>query len=126
MKRKILLAAIGLSISVASFVAGRAFQHNKSGYHYEVKETKDFSSPVGPVRWSYVSESVGMPFLDPGTTIIEVDGRMIYKAKRAFQQSSPYARNISATQDGIAWDDGEYQFDLRLQKMKSVESSPTD
>ncbi len=62
-----------------------------------------------------------MPFLDSGTSILEFDGRTIYKAKRAFQESSPYARNITAAQDGIAWDDGEYHFDLTIKRMKAGE-----
>ena len=119
MKRKIILAVIGLALLAAAFFAGRFVQHGNSGYHYEVRDTKDYDSPVGPIRWSYVTESVGIPFLDPGTTILEVDGRTIYKAKRGFQESSPYARNISATQDGIAWDDGDYRFDLTIHRMKT-------
>jgi hypothetical protein len=109
---------------VAGFLAGRFVQHSRFGYYYEVRDTKDYESPVGPVRWSYVTESIGTPFLDPGTTILEVDGRTIYKAKRAFQESSPYARNISATQDGIAWDDGNFRFGLRIHRMKTGEDAP--
>jgi hypothetical protein len=90
-----------------------------------VRDTKDYDSPVGLIRWSYVTESVGTPFLDPGTTIIEVDGRTIYKAKRAFQESSPYARNLNATQHGVAWDDGEFQFDLKIHRMKGGEQDGT-
>ncbi len=122
MKRKITFALIGLTLLAIGFVAGALVQHSKSGYHYEVKDTKDYASPVGPVRWSYVTESVGMPFLDSGTSILELDGRTIYKAKRVFQEPSPYAKNISATQKGIAWDDGDFRFDLAIQRMKTGES----
>lgn len=121
MKRKIILAAIGLALFAIGLAAGRFIQHNKSGYHFEVRDTKDYDSPVGPIRWSHVTESVGTPFLDPGTTILEIDDRIIYKAKRAFQESSPYARNISATPDGIAWDDGDFRFDLKIHRMKTGE-----
>lgn len=121
MKRKIILAVIGLALLAAAFFAGRFVEHSTSGYHYEVRDMKDYDSPVGPIRWSHVTESVGIPFLDPGTTILEVDGRTIYKAKRAFQESSPYAKNIRATQDGIAWDDGDYRFDLTIHSMKTGE-----
>ena len=123
MKRKITMATIVLALLVIGFAIGLFVQHNRCGYHYEVRDTKEFSSPVGPVRWSYVSESVGMPFLDSGTTIIEVDGRTIYKAERAFQESSPYARNIIAAQDGIAWDDGDYQYNLTMKRMKAGEQA---
>ena len=118
MKRKIILAVIGLALLAAGFFVGRFVQHSKSGYHYEVRDTKDYDSPVGSIRWSYVTESVGTPFLDSGTTILEVDGRTIYKAKRSFQESSPFARNISATQNGISWEDGDFRFDLTIHRMK--------
>lgn len=123
MKRKIILAVIGLALLAIGFAVGRFVQHNKSGYHYDVRDTKIYDSPVGPIRWSHVTESVGMPFLDTGTTILEVDGRMIYKAKRSFQESSPYARNIRATQEGVAWDDGDFQYDLKIQRMKTGEQA---
>jgi hypothetical protein len=119
MKRKITLAIIGLALLAGGFVAGRLVQHNKSGYHYEVRDTKDYDTSVGPIRWRYVTESVGMPFLDTGTTVLELDGRTIYKAKRSFQESSPYAKNISPKQDGIAWDDGDFRFDLTIHRMKT-------
>jgi hypothetical protein len=118
MKRKIILAVFGLVLSVAGFGVGRLVQHSQSGFHYKVRDTKDYDTSVGPIRWSYVTESVGIPLLDPGTTILEFDHRTIYKAKRAFQESSPYARNISATQDGIAWEDGDFRFDLRIERLK--------
>jgi hypothetical protein len=118
MKRKIILTLIGLALLSAGFGVGRFVQHSKSGYHHEVRDSKYYESPVGPIRWSYVTESVGKPFLDPGTTILEVDGRTIYKSKRAFQESGPYARNIAATPDGIAWEDGDFRFDLKIDRMK--------
>jgi hypothetical protein len=64
-----------------------------------------------------------MPFLDSGTTILEVDGRTIYKAERGFQEGSPFARNIFTAQDSISWDDGEYQFDLTIKRMKTGEQA---
>jgi len=121
MKRKITMAVVGLVLLAIGFSIGLFVQHNRTGYHYEVRDSKDYSSPIGPIRWSYVTESVGMPFLDSGTTILEVDERTIYKAERGFQESSPYARNIIATQDGIAWDDGYYHYNLRMKRMKSGE-----
>ncbi len=123
MKRKITKAAIGLALLAIGFGSGLFVQHKRSGYHYEVRDTKEYSSPIGPVRWSYVTESVGMPFLESGTTILEVEGRTIYKAKRGFQESSPYARNITTAQNRIAWDDGDFQFDLTIRRMKTGEQA---
>ena len=122
MKRKIIIVALILTLLAIGFGSGLLVQHMRAGYHYEVRDTKEYASPVGPVRWSHVTESVGMPFLDSGTTILEVEGRTIYKAERAFQESSPFARNITTTQDRIAWDDGDFHFDLTIKRMKPAES----
>lgn len=118
MNRKFTLTLIGLASLAIGFASGRFVQHGRSGYHYEVRDTKNYDSPMGPVRWSRVTESVGMPFLDTGTTILEFEGRTIYKARRGFQESTPYARNIHASQDRISWDDGDFHFDLNLRRMK--------
>ncbi len=123
MKRKITLAIIGLALLAVGFLAGRFVQHSKSGYRCDVLAIKEYDTSVGPVRWSHVTESVGMPFLDTGTTVLEYDGRTIYKAKRSFQESSPYANNISPTPDGIGWDDGDYRFELSIHRMKTGEQA---
>lgn len=114
MRRKLTLTAIGLALVAFGFGSGVIIQHTRSGFHYEVRDTEEYSSPVGPVRWSYVTESVGISLLDPGTTILEFDDRTIYKAKRGFQESSPYARNVIPTENGIAWEDGDYHFNLTI------------
>ena len=120
MKRNITLVATGLALLAIGFACGRFFQHANTGYHHQVRDTKEYDSPIGPIRWSYVTESVGTPLLDPGTTLLEVEGRTIYKARRGSRESFPYARNIRTTENGIAWEDGEYQFDLTIQRMKSA------
>ena len=117
MKRKIIFFLLGLLLLVVGFIMGSFFQHLRSGYRYEVRDTKEYSFPVGPVRWSYIYESVGISVLDPGATILEFDGRVIYKAKRSFAESVPYAQNIVATPGGLAWDDGEFQFGLAIDQI---------
>jgi hypothetical protein len=69
------------------------------------------------VRWKGVMEYVGLPFLESETTLIEVDGRTIYKAKHIFQENYPLARNVRVNNGLIEWEDGEYSFSLRMQKM---------
>ncbi|MCB1078991.1 MAG: hypothetical protein KDM64_14310 [Verrucomicrobiae bacterium] len=92
--------------------------HFLFGYRYQVRESKDYETPFGPVRWSYVTESVGLPILDPGTTVIELDGRTIFKAKRGFQEASPFAKNLTINGDQIFWEDGDYAFTLSLRKLE--------
>ena len=119
MKRKITLTIVCFALLAVGFTVGLFVQHNKTGYHYEVRDTKNYNSPIGSVHWSYITESVGAPLLDPGTTILEIDDRIIYKAKRGFQESSPYAQNIMADQNGITWEDGDYQYKLTMNKLKT-------
>jgi len=112
MKRVQTSLLIGGSMLIVGFIAGRVLQHAKTGYHYKVLEQKQYSSALGPIEWSCVSESIGMPFLHPGTTIIKFGNRTIYKAQRDFQESSPYARHITTLSNSITWDDGDFQYRL--------------
>jgi hypothetical protein len=114
MKRALKITAIGVSLVVVGFFAGRIFQHLKSGYHFKILDEKEIPSSLGTIEWKCVAESVGMPFMDPGTTIINFQGRTIFKAQRIFQESFPYARNIQATNGSIDWDDGELKYHLTI------------
>ena len=75
---------------------------------------------MGPIHWSYVTESVGLPFLDPGTTVIKFEGRTIYKAQRGFQESVPFAQSIETSDKSITWNDGEFRFHLAVDRMKAA------
>ena len=79
---------------------------------------------MGTVEWKCVTESVGMPFLDPGTTIIDFKGRTIFKARRIFQENYPYARNVQVTNDTIAWDDGELKYHLIVEPLTNSLAAP--
>ena len=117
MKRALIYASIGAALVMFGFFAGEFFQHQKTGYHFEVRDQKSIQSPLGEIEWSYVTESVGMPFLDPGTTIIKFEGRTIYKAQRYFQEDFPYARNIQTNDNSIRWEDGEFKFQLIIESL---------
>ena len=69
---------------------------------------------MGSVHWSLITESIGTPFLDPGTTLIKWNGRTIYKAQRDFQESTPVATNLKTSDSAIEWDDGEYHYKLAI------------
>jgi hypothetical protein len=126
MKRVLKLTAIGVGLIILGFFAGRVFQHLKSGYHLETIDQKEIQSSLGTVEWKCVTESVGMPFLDTGTTIIDFKGRTIFKARRIFQENYPYARNIQVTNDTIVWDDGDLKYHLTVEPLtnSSVSSQP--
>jgi hypothetical protein len=110
--------AVGVILLVGTFVVGALFQHARTGFHLKILAEKQYGTPADPVCWRYVSESVGMPFLDPGTTTLEYRGRTIYKAQRIFQASVPVVANVSVSGQQIAWDDGELRFHLTVEEMK--------
>lgn len=115
------MAAVGFGVLLlAAFVCGAFFQYARSGYRFRVLAEKEFSSGVGPVRWVAAMESVGMPFLETETTIIEVDGRVVCKAKRDFQEKGPYAEVVSVTNNVIVWKDGFSRFELRMSEDKAA------
>ena len=118
MKNKIKKVAIGLIILTVGFFTGGAIQHMRTGRYFDVRDSKNHESSLGVIEWSYVTDSIGIPFLDPGTTIIEFDDRIVYKADRIFQESYPVARNLEVSNGNIIqWDDGEYLFRLKVDKL---------
>ena len=106
----------GVLILIVGFLAGRLFQHSKSGYHFEIRDEKKFESPLGTFRWRYITESVGTELIDPGTTVLEFEDKTIYKAKRYWQEGVPFAGNIKAKGNSVDWNDGEYRFHLTIEK----------
>jgi len=121
MKRVPILVAATVLLLAVGFVGGRVFQHAKTGFHFKLLAERVYGPSSDPVRWRCVSESVGMPFLDPGTTILEYRGRTIYRAQRAFQESVPVAANVRVSGKQIEWEDGEYRFHLTVDPMKTGE-----
>lgn len=117
MKRTPILIAVAGLMLITGFFSGRAFQSAKNGYHYELLEQKQFASELGPIQWTCFIESVGMPFLAPEKTMISMGNRTIYKAQRDFQESDPRARNIVTSSNSIAWEDGDFQYQLKVEPM---------
>lgn len=126
MKRLPICLVIGAVLLAVGFVGGRLFQHAKTGFHFKVLAEKQYGTPDDPVRWRCVSESIGMPFLDPETTIIDYRGRTIFKAQCDFQESVPVAANIRASGNRVDWDDGEFQYHLTVEDMKQGGAGATN
>jgi len=110
-------ASVGLL--AIGFMAGSFYQDAKVGYHFKVIAEKEYPSAIGIVRWIHASESVGADVLAPDTTMIVCGDRTIYKAKREFQESSPFAADLKVSGNVIEWDDGISKFELTVSDKKS-------
>jgi hypothetical protein len=121
MKRAFNFITFGGVMLAIGFVAGAFYQNARSGYKYRLLEEKDYSSPLGSVKWSCFTETVGFPFLDPEKTMITVENRTVYKAQRNFQEATPRAQHIKTSGNLIAWEDGEYRYHLTMESMTNSE-----
>ena len=121
MKRTLIRVGIGAALLIIGFVGGRIFQNLKNGYSYKVLEQKEYASSLGPIEWNCVSETVGLPVLDPEKTTISFENRIIYKAQRDFQESSPFAENIETASNSIVWDDRDFRYHLTVEPFKKPE-----
>ena len=121
-------ASLRLGISCLLGVAiGAGIHHLKAGYWCKVLKTQSFPFEGGTVSQSFMAESVGMPFLDPETSVLTVTTRSgipitVYKAKRVFQEASPQLRDVKADKNQITWQDGINTYELTVMPIeKSAE-----
>ncbi|MFH1022522.1 MAG: hypothetical protein V1809_03980 [Planctomycetota bacterium] len=136
-KKTIALALAFLAVFLIGIIGGRVFQHLTTGYHCRVLETKSFPFENGEVELSYTFESVGVPFLDPETSVLTLkteDGLLItvYKAKRMFQESCPYIQDVSTELNKVVWNDGINTYRLEVkpvgppdQKKETADPTPS-
>jgi hypothetical protein len=118
MKRVVLHLIIGIALMMIGFVGGSFYQDAKVGYHFKVIEKKTYESAVGTIQWIHGTESIGRGFLDPDTTMIILGDRTIYKAKRDFQESSPFVQDVKINGNSIEWTDGISHFHLTVSDEK--------
>ena len=121
----VIIVTFGLGV-----VAGRFLQPLRNGYFYEVRREQTIHSEVGPISVKYVTESVGMTLLDAGTSILTLDDApcgpiTIYKAKRAFQEPCPVVWDVTVHEGEIQWQDGTYDYRLRVEPIISDEATAT-
>ena len=107
-----------VSILGIGFVLGRIYTLTTTGYVYEVREKKTFDSSNGSVEWRYVTKTVGVPVMDPGTTELAYKGRLLYSALRGARESAPFAKNVRFDGKSLLWDDGELSFTLQIEELK--------
>lgn len=126
----LLWCGIVIVLLTIGFFAGRGFQHLKTGFHFEVREEKSYPFGAGQIRWRYVTEHVGLPFMDTGKTLIEYcePGKpetTLYKSEAGFQGDGPFAANITTDGNTLRWDDGEFRYKLEMESMPPKKASST-
>lgn len=119
LSRRLVLFTTSLITFIMGCLMGSAVQHGKTGWHYQIRDSKVIHTDLGPVQWSYVTESVGLPFMDTGTTVVEWNGRTLYKAKRGFQENYPFADNVRPSKNAIEWEDGKHSYHLTIEEKDS-------
>jgi hypothetical protein len=119
-RRRIVAAAVlGVAI-IASFFAGRYWEHFKNGRWYEVHDHRDIGTKVGTVRLSHVTDTNGWPFLDPGDSVISLQHESgpyvkLYQSKRVFQEPWPWVDDVQVDGDHVKWSDGVSRYTLHIE-----------
>ena len=98
------------------------------GYHYELRSEKHVPYAEGTVAIKYVTETMGLPFLDPGTSIITLEQESggettIYKARRIFKESYPFVSDVKVNGDEFEWNDGDKQYHLHITSLQKDHSA---
>src|SRR4051794_30059123 len=112
-RRILVVAALGLAI-VASFFAGRYWEHFAHGWWYQVHDEQTYESPLGTVHVRHVTDTKGWPFIDPGDSVVTLEGDTgpvkLYQSKRIFQESYPWVDKVQTGGDQLQWSDGVYRY----------------
>lgn len=120
-------ACSALAVCVSTFALGMQFQKLR-GYHYELRSEKRVPYGEGTVAIKHVTETMGFPFLDPGTSIVTLERASggettIYKARRVFQEASPFVSEVKVNGDAFEWNDGRKLYQLRISPFEPDDSS---
>jgi hypothetical protein len=120
MKQKKILIFAGIVVAVTlAFLGGRGFERTQSAYRLDVIESKTYPFDHGELNLIHAFESVGLSFMNTGSSIIELSNRTLgkitlYKAHRSFQEISPSVRNIVVESNKLFWDDNWFKYSLTI------------
>ena len=125
--------AVLIGVAVTGFFGGRtATQHLKTGYHFKLIDDRQYPyAPDASLHLQHATKSVQLPFLDPETSLLILDDDhsrevTLYEAKRGFQESYPYVKDITVKGDDITWTDGRYSYRLTINLLASAAESQTN
>ena len=110
---------IGLGLTVGSFFIGRLYQNLQNGYELKEVSRKVYQFQSGHLYHVEAFESIGFGFMTPRSAILEFEGRTLFKAAPFFQESVPIFANLKIEGSVLDWTDGEYDYQLNIQKKKT-------
>src|SRR4249919_1650949 len=79
------------SVAAIGFFVGRAWQHAKTGYYFQLINEREFPfAPDASLRLQHAIKDVGLPFLTPESSVLVLDDNQcgevtLYEARRGFQ-----------------------------------------
>jgi len=109
-------------LCTGSFLVGRCVQHWKTGYHFDVRHEKLHETDLGILRERYLTEKVGIPFLDRGVDTLELNHIRIYS--NILNRDDPGIRNLLIEGNRFRWDDGWYRYDVTIEDLSDQERFP--
>ncbi len=121
-----LILVSGITLLLGFFV-GRFFQHQQTGYRFELIEETSHDFPLGELSSQHGFESIGLELINTNTTLIRFENRLLYKAKRGFQDGAPVVRNLQVRDQEVSWEDGDFRYELMISAMlTSNKGEPAD
>ena len=114
----------GLIVAAAAggFALGRWQAIWTRGFHYQIQDSKTHPSPNGSVEWRYVTKTVGVPVIDPGTTELHYRDRLLFSVNRGFQEAIPFVQDIRFDGKTLEWNDGELDYVLKITERETPRS----
>lgn len=110
---------IGLGLTVGSFSIGRLYQNLQNGYELKEVSRTIYHFQFGQLHHVEAFETIGFGFMTPQSSILEFEGRTLFKAAPFFQEGIPIFANLKIEGSVLNWTDGEYDYQLNIQKKKT-------
>ena len=130
MRKKLIIAVAFIVVLGVGGLCGAFVQHLRGGYWHKALKTESLPFQDGEVILSHTAESIGMPFLDPETSVLTVKTKyglpiIVYKAKRMFQESCPHVQDVKTESNHITWQDGINTYHLTVEPIgEEAEQTP--
>jgi hypothetical protein len=130
--RTAIWTAVLIGVFVVGLAAGRSYQHMKSGYWFRAIDEREIPfAPGVPLRLQRAFKTIGLPFLETESSILILDddhcGKVtLYEAKRGFQESYPFVKDVAVEGNEITWQDGRFSYQLKIDLLASNSATPPD